>query len=36
MTTANLARRLGIEEKDASRLLDPRRRTRMTSLEAAL
>jgi antitoxin HicB len=36
MTTADLARRLGIDERETARLLDPRSRTRLTSLEAAL
>jgi antitoxin HicB len=31
-----LARRLGLDEREAARLLDPRARTRLTSLEAAL
>src|SRR5712692_7529442 len=33
---ADLGRRLGIEDREAARLLDPRARTRLTSLEAAL
>jgi transcriptional regulator with XRE-family HTH domain len=36
MTTADLAQRLGIDERETARLLDPRSRTRLTSLETAL
>ena len=36
ITSADLARRLEMDEREAARLLDPRARTRLTSLEAAL
>ena len=36
ISIAELARRLGMDEREAGRLLDPRARTRLTSLEAAL
>lgn len=36
MTVADLARRLGIDERKAARLTDPRSSSRLTSLEAAL
>ena len=36
ITPDDLARRLGIDEWEAARLLEPRARTRLTSLEAAL
>jgi antitoxin HicB len=36
ITLAELARRLGLGDREAARLLDPRARTRLTSLEAAL
>lgn len=35
-TVADLARRLGIDEREAVRLLDPKARTRLTKLEEAL
>jgi antitoxin HicB len=36
MTVADLARRLGIDDRKAARLIDPRAANRLTSLEAAL
>ena len=36
MTVTELARRLDLDEREAARLVDPRARTRLTSLEAAL
>ena len=36
MTVADLARRLGIDERKASRLIDPRITSRLAGLEAAL
>jgi antitoxin HicB len=36
MTVADLARRLGIDERKAARLIDPRAAAKLTSLEAAL
>lgn len=36
MSIDELARRLGIEEREAARLISPRARTRLTSLEEAL
>src|SRR6266446_6746817 len=36
MTVADLARRLGIDDRKAVRLIDPRATSRLTSLEAAL
>ena len=36
MTVADLARRLGIDERKASRLIDPRTTSRLAGLEAAL
>ena len=36
MTIADLARRLGIDERKAARLINPRAAGRLTSLEAAL
>jgi antitoxin HicB len=36
ITTDGLARRLGIDEREAARLISPRARTRLTSLEEAL
>lgn len=36
LTVADLARRLGIDERQAARLLDPRAAGRLASLEAAL
>jgi antitoxin HicB len=36
ISISELARRLGLDDREAARLLDPRARTRLTSLEAAL
>jgi antitoxin HicB len=36
ISIAELARRLGLDDREAARLVDPRTRTRLTSLEAAL
>jgi antitoxin HicB len=36
ITVTDLALRLDLEEREAARLLDPRARARLTSLEAAL
>jgi antitoxin HicB len=36
MTVADLARRLGIDDRRAARLVDPRAGSRLASLEAAL
>jgi len=36
LSMPELGRRLGLDEREAARLLDPRARTRLTSLEAAL
>ena len=36
MTIAELARRLGIDDRKAARLVDPRAASKLTSLEAAL
>jgi antitoxin HicB len=36
MALPDLARRLGIDERQAARLIDPRARSRLTSLEEAL
>jgi antitoxin HicB len=36
MTVADLARRLGIDERQAARLIDPRAAGRLSSLESAL
>jgi antitoxin HicB len=36
MTVADLARRLGIDERKTSRLIDPRTTSRLAGLEAAL
>jgi len=36
MTVADLARRLGIDDRKAARLIDPRAASRLSSLEAAL
>jgi antitoxin HicB len=36
MTVAHLARRLGVDDRKAARLIDPRAASRLTSLEAAL
>jgi len=36
MTVADLARRLGIDDRKGARLIDPRAASRLTSLEAAL
>jgi antitoxin HicB len=36
MTVADLARRLGIDDRKAARLIDPRAASRLTRLEAAL
>ena len=36
MTIADLARRLGIEQRQAARLIDPRAASKLTSLDAAL
>jgi len=36
MTIAELARRLGIDDRKAARLVDPRAGSKLTSLEAAL
>jgi antitoxin HicB len=36
ITAADLARRLGIDDRQAARLIDPRAASKLTSLDAAL